>query len=180
MLKAETVADKRGYTLIALSLFSATLGLGIFCVEKAISPESAHSFHVWFQFICGNWPSGWDGVINNTPSYFAAAIVLRLFLGLGPIYGLIVIFGKLITLERGQLMKMIDLINLRDILIMNALTSNPDVPDEQKQKVENQLRKAFDVANDELYNEQAPIILGPENAKLLRDHLNRDIFTRTE
>lgn len=77
-------------------------------------------------------------------------------------------------------MKFIELINYRDLLVMDALVHRlPDLSEEQKDMVEKQLRVAFQEANDELYNEQAPIILGAEQARLLRESLDKNIFQNT-
>jgi hypothetical protein len=74
-------------------------------------------------------------------------------------------------------MNIIDLIALRDLIVIDTYAGTLDAPDEERQKAVAQLQKAFKKASDELFKEQAPILVGPEKVSLLMDYLNRDIFS---
>jgi hypothetical protein len=71
-------------------------------------------------------------------------------------------------------MRIIDLINLRDGLIIDAMIEK--IPEDRRENMEKALYEAFERASGYLYNEQAPIILTSQQAQLLRASLDKDIF----
>jgi len=176
--RVEEISDKALFIFGTIALISIGACIDLFALQNMLTDRAAEPFNAWFQFIFGNWPK-WEGVINRRSHWFSAVMVFKLLLIITPIYGIFATLGKLVALERSQLMRIIDLINLRDILLIDAVTDKLKIPEEQKETVEYQLRMAFEAANDELYNEQAPILLGLENARLLKERLDKDIFQNT-
>jgi hypothetical protein len=97
--------------------------IGVFWViENYVLPsqETAEHFHVWFQFIFGNWPLRKPDTFDRSSIEFSAALTARSLLGLSPIIGALAIFWGLARLRR-QSVRYRDLLNLRDGLLIDAM-----------------------------------------------------------
>lgn len=69
-----------------------------------------------------------------------------------------------------------DLIRLRDVLIETILTQTLDMPEEERIPMMKRIEAACKEADDYLFNEQLPILLGDkEKAEAVRMHLDDQV-----
>lgn len=123
------------------------------------SDEAAEHVHVWMQFITGPWPT-WEGIVSRKSVEFAVVVTIRCLLIVGVVGAMVTTLRRLVTFERRQFVHVLDLLDIRDITVIQEMLNRlKDVPEENQLELIGKLRDAFKAANDSL-DEQISIILG--------------------
>jgi hypothetical protein len=165
--------ERVALTTLVFILIGAFFWVVMLWVEAALSDAHAPYFHMWFQFLSGNWPPQWPEVLERRSFYFTLALTLRLLLSIAPIAGLVAIFVKL---TRSRIMRYIDLISARDALIMREIMN--EVPLADRARVGTELLKAFEQADRKFHAEQLPSLFSPDIVDRVRRELYQDISNR--
>ena len=162
----------RVVTAFIIALFIGTvLTFALNIVESLLSDETAKSFHVWFQFVCGDWPS-FEGQLSRKSLGFAALLTWQLLLAFGPIGGVIALFWYFANIERRNFMTLIEALRIRDRMIKTQFLGK--IPPEARQKFETDFNDAYTQADRRWAEQQLPNLLGPDRAKFILEKMAKE------
>src|SRR5262245_2936762 len=96
---------EKGLTVfILMFLVCVFLVLCFRVAEGLLSDDAAKYFHVWFQFICGGWPSYEESLLPRRSWGFALVLTGQFLFALAPIGGVLALFWYLAGFERRNFM----------------------------------------------------------------------------
>ena len=167
-----------GEAAFVFVLVTVLLTAAIHWMEQAITEECVTVLHAWIEVVGGTLPE--TNQIDRTTVGFAMAMTVKLYLVLLPIGGVLGIFYRLMTTERRQMMRWVDLLETRDGAIKSAiltdLHNNPNVNAEQLRETSNMLDRLFQEGQETWERDWLPRIFNEETCALLRQELqNRQI-----
>jgi hypothetical protein len=157
--------------IVALFIF-VTLMMTFYVVESLLADETAKRFHLWFQFICGDWPQFEETFFPRKSLEFAAALTGQLLLALGPVGGVIALFWYLASFERRNFMTLMEALRIRDRMIKTQFLGK--IPPESRQKFETDLNDAYTQAERRWAEQQLPNLIGYDRAKWIIDRIEKE------
>ena len=132
--------EKERWVVAIVAFVQVTLDLTLvfWGIENLITADAAARLHVWIGLVGGTLPDLDQYGIDRMTWGFAATLTAKFYLLLLPTLGIIGLFYRLITAEKRQLMRWIDLLETRDgaikAAILRDLINKRGVTDEESLK----------------------------------------------
>jgi hypothetical protein len=162
----------------ALFIFPA-VSLIFVALEYLLSDAQARHFHYWFQAICGDWAQDIEKYFDRKSLEFGSVLAAQLLLALAPIGAIFGIFWWIVNFEkRRQVMRYIDLISIRDTLIMREIMNQ--TPVRERNRMSEVLLKAFEETDKKFQTEELPNFFTPDLVIKVREELYQDIIKRVQ
>jgi hypothetical protein len=163
----------KGITAFILIFFACIiLVLCLRGIESLLSDDAAKHFHVWFQFVCGDWPQFDETLLPRKSWAFALALTVQFLLALAPLGGVLALFWYLANFEKRNFMTLMEALHLRDRMIKTQVLGK--IPPDARQKFETDFNDAYNQAARRWAEQQLPNILGPERAKLVIEKMEKE------
>ncbi len=167
--------------IVAASVFvlvTVVLTTAFYWIENSITEETAASVHAWVGLLGGTLPDLDKDNIDRMTYGFASTITVKFYLLLLPILGIIGLFYQIVTIERRQFMRWMDLLETRDGAIKTAILRNlinqegVDDPESLK-RTSDILDQLFQEAGQVWEEEYLPRMFNQETVESLRRELHK-------
>ena len=169
---------ERWFVAITISV-QVTLVLSmIVCGFESLIPDdtTAARIHAWIGLLSGTFPDLDRYSIERMTYGFALALTFKFYFFLLPFLGIFGLLYRLITTERRQLMRWIDLLATRDgaikAAILRDLIKRDDSNAESLKQISDTLDQLFQEAGQVWEDEYLPRMFNPETVDSLRRELH--------
>ena len=162
--------------LVYSSFIVATLvflTLALHQLETTVFTDSfAHRVHEWLQFVNGSWPTIDENNRRRTVE-FASQIFTQMVIGIVPVAGILLFFWRLVRLERQQRMNVMEMIRIRDQVIIATILNRipPEQRAEERQRLQLDIQRADNVWNEDHLRQ----LVGEDNFQFVQNKIYENV-----
>lgn len=142
---------------VFLAFLICTLGIRFF----------ADKWSFWLPLINGaTWPSEWEDEYADFPMWFSFVLALRFLLNISPIFVVILLVWEVFFAKPEKIMKVLDLLNIRDGMAASVVAQILNLSDEDDEKVRAAIAQSAKIWSEK----HLPAILGKKEAQEFVSH----------
>lgn len=137
-----------------------------FAVFMLVTWKFAADIRPWIELLNGaTWPTDWNSLYNSHSVIFSIVLAVRAVVNLSVVPAIVFVGIEFFALSRRRVVKLHQLLAIRERAVLRAISVTLDVNDEQRDK----MFQAANVAAQNWDAENLPSIVGQKAANQLMD-----------
>ena len=142
-------------------------------LETTVFTDSfANRVHEWLQFVNGSWPTIDENNRRRTVE-FASQIFTQMVIGIVPVVGILLFFWRLVRLERQQRMNVMEMIRIRDQVIIATILNR--IPPEQREEERQRLQLDIQRADNRWNEDHLRQLVGSDNLQFVQNKIYENV-----